>query len=169
MMHMSRLRKRRNVAVRRRPKSKSVTPASSRLTLHIVSRASGKPGIVLASRFLLQSCVTGASMSDGITPTKIPYNLTVSELAAVLEAALPPPDLMIIHHIGDMKMPHPPIEFNGFPPWQNTLTEFYRTHSDDCRFDPFISKSSAMPVLISETAFCRALDEYSGAEFRLGK
>lgn len=83
-------------------------------------------------------------------------------------------------------MPYPPIEFHGFPPWQNTLTEFQcvlpptslsgpdytknsRTHPDDGQFDPPCSQSPGSFVLISETTFCRALDEYSGAEFRLGR
>lgn len=40
------------------------------------------------------------------------------------KGGLPPPDFMIIHHIGNMVVPHPPIELHGFPPWQTTLTEF---------------------------------------------
>jgi dehydrodolichyl diphosphate syntase complex subunit NUS1 len=68
-----------------------------------------------------------------------------------------------------MKMPYPAIELHGFPPWQTTLTEFYRTHPDDAKFDPSRSGSLGTPELISETTFCRALDEYSGAEFRLGR
>ena len=104
MMHLSRLRKRRNVAVRRQPKSmfypvhllvvgyligagKGVSSVSSKLTLHIVSRASGKPAIVSASRSLLQSYVSGASMPDTM-PSRIPYNLTVSKLAMVLEGQI---------------------------------------------------------------------------------
>ncbi|KAF8560319.1 hypothetical protein OG21DRAFT_1402032 [Imleria badia] len=172
MVHLSRLRKRRNVAVRKQPKR--VYSASSRLTLHIVSRASGKPAIVSATRSLLRSCVSGASMSDGTMASKFPCNLTVSQLAVVLEAGLPSPDLMIIHHIGGMKMPYPPIEFHGFPPWQNNVIEFQCVWPadysvDDGHFDPSRSESLGTPVLISETAFCRALDEYSGAEFRLGR
>ncbi|KAF8140299.1 hypothetical protein EV363DRAFT_1206785 [Boletus edulis] len=167
MMHSSRLRKRRNVAVRRQPRG--VSSAFSHLTLHIVSRASGKPAIVSVSRSLLRSCISGASMSDGATHSIFPCNMTVAKLAIELEAGLPPPDLMIIHHIGGMKMPYPPIEFHGFPPWQNTLAEFHRTHPDDCHLDPSRPESLDTPVLISETAFRRALDEYSGADFRLGK
>jgi len=166
MMHVSRLRKRRNVAVRRQPKCVS---SSSKLTLHIVSRASGKPAIVAASRSLLQSYVSGASMTDDTMPSRFPFNLTVSKLAMVLEAGLPPPDFMIIHHIDGMKTPYPPIELHGFPPWQNTLTEFHRTHPDDGQFDPPRPELLGTPELITETAFCRALDEYSGAEFRLGR
>jgi len=160
MMHQSRLRKRRN-HVRRQPKSNGVPPGSSNLTLHIASRASGKPAIVSASRSLLQTRV------DDAVPGRITYKLTVAKLAMVLEVGLPPPDFMIIHHVGNMLVPHPPVELHGFPPWQTTLTEFHRTHPDDGQG---IGTSSVCgPELISETAFCRALDEYSRAEFRLGK
>lgn len=58
---------------------------SGNLTLHIVSRASGKPAIVAATRSLLQGHVRGASMSDDTMPSRIQYGLTVSELATVLE------------------------------------------------------------------------------------
>jgi dehydrodolichyl diphosphate syntase complex subunit NUS1 len=88
MVHLSRLRKRRNVAVRRQPKRKGVSSASSKLTLHVVSRASGKPAIVSASRSLLQSYVSGASMPDDTMPSRFPYNLTVSKLAMVLEGQI---------------------------------------------------------------------------------
>ncbi|KAF8547465.1 hypothetical protein OG21DRAFT_916283 [Imleria badia] len=125
-LHLSGLRKRRNIAVRRQPKGISST--SSNLTLYIASSASGKPAIASASRSLLQSYVLGTSMSDDTMPSKSPYKLEISELAKVLEAGLPPPDFIIIHHIHDMKMPYlpmyPPIEFRGFPPWQINLAEF---------------------------------------------
>ncbi|KAF8547844.1 hypothetical protein OG21DRAFT_1516939 [Imleria badia] len=170
-LHLSGLRKRRNVGVRRQP-SKGVSSASSKLTLYIASSASGKPAIASASRSLLQRCVGGASMLDGSMPSKFPYKLKISELGKVLESGLPPPDFIIIHDIHGMKMPylHPPIEFHGFPPWQINIAEFHRTDPDDGHErDPTRSESPGTPQLISETAFRRALDEYSRAEFRLGR
>ncbi|KAG9314325.1 hypothetical protein JVU11DRAFT_5116 [Chiua virens] len=78
-----------------------------------------------------------------------------------------------------MKMPYPPIELHGFPPWQVTLTEFQCVwlasfppgpdYIKNSRTDPNDNKECEPPGLISETAFCRALDEYAGAEFRLGR
>ena len=52
-----------------------------------MSRASGKPAIVSATRSLLRSCVGRASMLDG-TVSRFPCNLTVSKLAAVLEGQI---------------------------------------------------------------------------------
>ncbi|KIJ21795.1 hypothetical protein PAXINDRAFT_63319 [Paxillus involutus ATCC 200175] len=162
------VRKRRNVAVRRRPKRAG--SISSNLTLHLISRDSAKPAVASASRSLLDSYVNGVAMSGVAQPSGCDYNLSIAELDSMLEAGLPPPDFMIIHHIGGMKMPCPPLELHGFPPWQITLTEFHRTHLDDsqeCRPSSFKSLRNA--VLISERAFCHALDEYAGAQFRLGR
>ncbi|KAF9237320.1 hypothetical protein BU15DRAFT_48728 [Melanogaster broomeanus] len=167
MESSARVHKRRNVAVRRRPKTTSV---STTLTLHLISRDSAKPAIASASRSLLGGCVNSVMMSRTTMPSGIDYSLSIAELGSMLEAGLPPPDFMIIHHVGGMKTPCPPLELHGFPPWQITLTEIHRTLPDDSReYGPSSSKSHRTAALISETAFCRALDEYAEARFRLGR
>ncbi|KAF9229238.1 hypothetical protein BS17DRAFT_689552 [Gyrodon lividus] len=174
MKSSTRIHKRRNVAVRRRLKSDSGQEAASvfsNLTVHLISRDSAKPAVASASRSLLDSYLGGIMMSGVTKPSGCDYNLSIAELDSVLEgeldlsvqSGLPPPDFMIIHHVGDMKLPCPPLELHGFPPWQITLTEFHQ----ECT--PSSSKSRRNVVLISETAFCRALDEYAEAQFRLGR
>ena len=58
------------------------------LTLHIVTRASGKPAIVTASRSLLQACVDDALTSNDTVPGRITCNLTTAKLAKVLEGKI---------------------------------------------------------------------------------
>ncbi|KAH7883543.1 hypothetical protein F5I97DRAFT_1958405 [Phlebopus sp. FC_14] len=168
-MHGSATRshKRRNVAVRPKGECAVVSSTSGKLTLHFASRASGKPAIASASRSLLENYVRRSIMS-GVTPNGVDYSLDSNELRPVLEGALPQPDFMIVHHVNGLKIPYPPFELHGFPPWQITLTEFHRTHPTDMQA-PGLLESTSLCTLISETAFCRALDEYAGAQFRLGK
>jgi dehydrodolichyl diphosphate syntase complex subunit NUS1 len=98
------VRKRRNVAVRRRPKSeccpsklarvfnrssgKGAGSISSNLTLHLISRDSAKPAVASASRSLLDSYVNGVAMSGVAQPSGCDYNLSIAELDSMLEGEL---------------------------------------------------------------------------------
>ncbi|KAL4070903.1 hypothetical protein J3A83DRAFT_4188803 [Scleroderma citrinum] len=160
-----RLHKRRNVAVRRR-QSKQHVPHDNDLTLHIVSRDSAKPAIAHVARSLLKNYVQDRTSARQTHPLSYEYQLSTPQLASVLQGGLPPPDLMVVHSLAPPQLVSQPLELCGFPPWQIMLTEFHYTHPEDL----IESKPSPRnPILISETAFCRALDEYAGAQFRLGK
>ncbi|KAG2159814.1 uncharacterized protein EDB93DRAFT_1112058 [Suillus bovinus] len=150
-------RRPREVAVRRRAHHKH--SHCDPLTLHIISRSASKAAIASAARFLLDEEVRRRQNSQDLDHVKA-YELPISELNSMLEGGLPSPDFMIIHHIRSQDSP-PPLELHGFPPWQIALTEIHRTIARDVA--PLISN------VITEEAFCRALDEYAGAQFRLGR
>lgn len=153
----------RKVAVRRRAhhKRSSYNP----LTLHIISRSASKAAIASAARFLLDEEFRRRQNSHDLDHVKT-YELPVSELNSMLEGGLPSPDFMIVHHVHPQD-PHPPLELHGFPPWQIALTEIHRTIAHDIA--PLKHPNKSIPNLITEEAFCRALDEYAGAQFRLGR
>ncbi|KAI6133029.1 hypothetical protein EDD16DRAFT_988 [Pisolithus croceorrhizus] len=159
-----RLHRRRHVAIRRRPKKDSASEMGN-LTIYIASRSLGKPAIARVARSLLQNHVQNRSTGVGENDV---FQLSDSELGPLLEGYLPPPDLMIVHSIGKTKSPPPPLELHGFPPWQIMLTEFYYScPGEESNLSDI--ELPRTPALISETAFCRALDEYGGAQFRLGR
>lgn len=147
----------REVAVRRRAHHKP-----SPLTLHIISRSASKAAIVSTAHFLLGEEFRRRQNSHDLDHVKA-YELPISELNSILEGGLPSPDFMIVHHVHPQDPP-PPLELHGFPPWQIALTEIHRTVVDDVAL-----LEHPKPSLITEEAFCRALDEYAGAQFRLGR
>lgn len=148
----------REVAVRRRAHHKH-SPCNP-LTLHIISRSASKAAIASAARFLLDEELRRRQNSYDVDHVG-GYELPIPELNSILEGGLPSPDLMIVHHMCPQDPP-PPLELHGFPPWQIALTEIHRTIAHD-------AASLQRPSLITENAFCRALDEYAGARFRLGR
>lgn len=148
----------REVAVRRRAHHKH---SHNPLTLHIVSRSASKAAIASAARFLLDEEVCRRQNSQDLDHVKA-YELPISELNSILEGGLPSADFMIVHDVHPQDPP-PPLELHGFPPWQMALTEIHRTIVHD------VAPNNAMASLITEEAFCRALDEYAGAQIRLGR
>ncbi|KAG2120834.1 uncharacterized protein F5147DRAFT_663436 [Suillus discolor] len=148
----------REVAVRRRAHHKH---SHNPLTLHIISRSASKAAIASAARFLSDEEVCRRQNSQDLDHVKA-YELPISELNSILEGGLPSPDFMIVHDV-HLQDPPPPLELHGFPPWQMALTEIHRTIAHD------VAPNNPMASLITEEAFCRALDEYAGAQFRLGR
>ncbi|KAG2061795.1 hypothetical protein BDR06DRAFT_945829 [Suillus hirtellus] len=148
----------REVAVRRRAHHKH---SHNPLTLHIISRSASKAAIASAARFLLDQEVCRRQNGQDLDHVKT-YELPISELNSILEGGLPSPDFMIVHDVHPQDLP-PPLELHGFPPWQMALTEIHRTIVHD------VGPRNPMASLITEEAFCRALDEYAGAQFRLGR
>ncbi|KAG1769174.1 hypothetical protein EDD22DRAFT_869671 [Suillus occidentalis] len=148
----------REVAVRRRAHHKQ--SHCNPLTLHIISRSASKAAIASAARFLLDEELRRRQKSYDVDHVG-GYELPIPELNSILEGGLPSPDLMIVHHVCPQD-PSPPLELHGFPPWQIALTEIHRTNAHD-------AASLQRPSLITEHGFCRALDEYAGAQFRLGR
>ncbi|KAG1757624.1 hypothetical protein EDB19DRAFT_1658253 [Suillus lakei] len=140
----------REVAVRRRAHHKR-SPYNP-LTLHIISRSASKAAIASAARSLLDE--EFRKRQEHIT-----YLTSVS-------GGLPSPDFMIVHHVYPQD-PQPPLELHGFPPWQIALTEIHQTIIHDVA--PLKHIHDSMQILITKEAFCRALDEYAGAQFRLGR
>ncbi|KAG2154795.1 hypothetical protein DEU56DRAFT_770364 [Suillus clintonianus] len=153
----------REVAVRRRVHHKH-SPYNP-LTLHIISRSASKAAIASAARFLLDEEFRRRQNSHDLDNVKA-YELPISDLNSILEGGLPSPDFMIVHHVYPQN-PQPPLELHGFPPWQIALTEIHRTITHDVA--PLKYSYNSMPFMITEEAFCRALDEYAGAQFRLGR
>lgn len=165
----ARLHKRRNVAVRRRQKRQPL-PHSNNPTLYVASRDSAKPAIAYAARSLLKYYVCDGSSAQQTHPLRDGFQLSSPELGAALQGSLPPPDLMVVHSLVQTALAVPPLELCGFPPWQIMLTELHHTDSEDLiKSKPSGRRLPCSPVLISETAFRRALDQYSGAQFRLGR
>jgi dehydrodolichyl diphosphate syntase complex subunit NUS1 len=136
------------------------------LTLHIISRSASKAAIASAARFLLDEEIRRRQNSHDVDHVRA-YELPIHELNSILEGGLPSPDFMIVHHVRPQD-PLPPLELHGFPPWQIALTEIHRTTiAHDVA--PLKYRNNSIPSLITEEAFCRALDEYAGAQFRLGR
>lgn len=90
---------------------------------------------------------------------------------------------MIVHQISTSYNDRTPLELYGFPPWQMRLTEilsvlnwqlrtsiiladnFWRSYN---RYPQSVwSRSSELPL--GEKEFRAALDEFAGAQMRLGK
>ncbi|KAI0068242.1 hypothetical protein BV25DRAFT_544287 [Artomyces pyxidatus] len=141
--------------------------------LHLISRDSGKPAIASAANYYLRVAAGTypMKMSD---PDEGPFNLSVKELQLVIEGehGLPPPDLLIVHHVTTPPRQRPPLELYGFPPWQARLTEIYHDGYSGLRrrcLWPILDVFRSPCILPSEVEFRRALDEYANAEFRLGK
>lgn len=153
----------REVAVRRRAHHKR-SPYNP-LTLHIISRSASKAAIASAARSLLDEEFRKRQNSHDLERVKT-YELPISELNSILEGGLPSPDFMIVHHVYPQD-PQPPLELHGFPPWQIALTEIHQTIIHDVA--PLKHIHDSMQILITKEAFCRALDEYAGAQFRLGR
>lgn len=153
----------REAAVRRRAHDKH--PPCNPLTLHIISRSASKAVIASVARFLLDEESRRLQNRHDLDHVKA-YELPISKLNSILEGGLPSPDFMIVHHVHP-RDPLPPLELHGFPPWQIALTEIHRTIAHDVA--PLKYPNNSMPSLITEEGFCRALDEYAGARFRLGR
>ncbi|TCD69929.1 hypothetical protein EIP91_005753 [Steccherinum ochraceum] len=153
----------RNIVKRRKPNSSERKPEIQPITLHLISRSTGKPAVAKVAQHFLQ-------IHAQSKPHALDLSITLEDVGTCLEGerGLPPPDLMIVH---DMRphTRHRPLELHGFPPWQVRLTEFYQTRPDPlpttCREDEVGSSSS----ILAESEFRRALDEFSTAEMRLGK
>ncbi|KAH7916397.1 hypothetical protein BJ138DRAFT_467827 [Hygrophoropsis aurantiaca] len=154
--------KRRNIAVRKRSPRKE--PQAKQLTLHLISHESSKPAINSVAQALIQKEILKRKSALATSD----YELSVPELNAILEGGLPSPEFIIIHHISPIRCPRPPLKLHGYPPWQITLSEMHRTHIDTPTTWSSLF-SSPKVILLDETAFCRALDEFSGAQMRLGK
>ncbi|KAI0304694.1 hypothetical protein BC826DRAFT_977768 [Russula brevipes] len=151
-------------------------PSSSEpFTLHLVSRDTGKPTIAaLADSFLRRA-------RDGLHRNSVPmdknaevFQISVPDLQAMLEGdgGYGPPDLMIVHNVTVPRRQSIPLELYSFPPWQVRLTEIH--HNGFSRFRDRWMRTKLRGraktwIMLSELDFRRALDEYSSAEFRLGK
>ncbi|TFY72845.1 hypothetical protein EVG20_g138 [Dentipellis fragilis] len=143
----------------------------STLSFHFISRDSGKPAIAAAATTLRRN-ETFLKLADQEYGDL--FQLTVSDLQDLVEGdhGFPPPDLMVVHHLTPRKQPPTPLELHGFPPWQIRLSEIY--HNDLVGFQwPFLSYTKGRArkpySVFTEQDFCAALDQYAGAEMRLGK
>ncbi|KAI1797951.1 hypothetical protein LXA43DRAFT_982766 [Ganoderma leucocontextum] len=154
------------VAKRRRVNRNEEKVEESPFTLHIISYKSGKPAIAAATATLLHDA-RDTKISEFVSTTSM--RPAIQQLNDILEGeyGFPSPDLMIVHRKPPAGQLRSPVESAGFPPWQLHLTEIYwttypRTNSWWPRTLPEVSS-------IEEVEFRRALDEYAGAQMRLGK
>ncbi|KZT02646.1 uncharacterized protein LAESUDRAFT_661349 [Laetiporus sulphureus 93-53] len=159
------LRHRRSEHVGREP---TVAP----LTVHILSRQSGKPAISQVASALLHKRRTDLRESCPPAASDEFPMFTERDLNDILEGkeGFPSPELMIIYRISP-RTARMPLELHGFPPWQIRLTEFYFDELPNKWrwWRPSESGASGAGQPLQETTFRRALDDFAAAEMRLGK
>ncbi|KPV74071.1 uncharacterized protein RHOBADRAFT_54632 [Rhodotorula graminis WP1] len=130
-----------------RPSSPIPSAAPSTPTLHLLSRAAGRPRLArLAAR--LAASGTGGTGGEGKKG-----ELTAEEVAGAIDALpLGEPDLLLV--LGGSY-----LRLLGFPPWQLRLTELHHH-----------SHPTWLPAVEVQYAHLRAaLDTYGRAEMRLGR
>jgi len=130
------------------------------ITIHVVSRSSGKP-VVARVAHVMANDQKWQQQRVGI-----------QDLNAILEGerGLPSPDFMIVYNIfPSSRRRKRPLELHGFPPWQITLTEFHDCSEYSPLSWPWMGSPLPEPEPLSEINFRRGLDEFSGAQMRFGK
>lgn len=130
------------------------------ITIHVVSRASGKPVVARAANVLVHD------------PKWQQQQMGIGDLDSILEGGrgLPSPDFMIIYNIfPSLRRRKQPLELYGFPPWQITLTEFHDCSEYFPLSWPWVGASSRDPEPLSEISFRRGLDGFAEAQMRFGK
>jgi len=149
--------------------------SSETFTLHIVSRDTGKPAIAAVADSLFRTAASGLRRNPApVAGDAELFKFSVSDMQNILEGdrGYGPPDLMIVHNVTIPKRQSAPLELYSFPPWQVRLTEIHYNGFSGLR-DRWMSARlrtrSKTWIMLSELDFRRALDEYSTAEFRLGK
>jgi len=163
--HAKRWRNTRNMVKRRKHSRTDSKSETHPITLHLISRMTGKPAVAKVAQHYLRLQAHSVTKPDALDFPSI------DDLSTCLEGehGLPPPDLMIVHDMsasGQKKT----LELHAFPPWQMRLTEFQQTRSErrhpreDSGVDGQYSHS-----MMNESHFRRALDEFSCAEMRLGR
>lgn len=165
-----RKRGRNRSAIQRRRMSGPST--SDIFKLQLLSRDTGKPTIAAVADSLLRNAAHRSSRKAAEEVKE--FDVSISDLEAILEGArgYTGPDLMIVHHVTVPRRQCPPLELHSFPPWQVRLTEIYHngfTGFWDRWTRAKVFRRAKTWTLLSEIDVRRALDEYSGAEFRLGK
>jgi len=159
---------------RRQSHRKDLNTLAKPLTLQLVSRDSGKPAIAAVASSIRQSGLQTSYIKSTKADGSSLFQLSVNDLQCILEGThgLCSPDLLIIHHVTPVERQKLPLELYGFPPWQVRLTEIYHNgyRSPQWRW-PWASKDRLRSscVLLNEVEFRKALDEFAGAEIRLGK
>ncbi|CAL1695669.1 unnamed protein product [Somion occarium] len=152
-----RRRDQRGVVKRRNSSKKQTNSSISPVTLHLISRESGKPAIASVANSLFQT--HQRSERDDL-------NYSINDITSILEGELgfPEPDLMIVHQVSPSH-PRKPLELYGFPPWQIRLTEIRHTR------DRSLSKwwNAQNPQFLDEIDFREALDAFDSAEMRVGR
>jgi len=160
-------------AVRHRRSARKESCASP-LTLHLVSRQSGKPAISRAVNDIIRKQLKKTSRK-GPNGVQLDCRSALFEdtLNELLEGpdGFPPPDLMLVHRIS-AECADLPMELYGFPPWQIRLTEFHYSRHSETYWAPWkrhIDDAHCALKPLEEIEFRRALDEFAAAEMRLGK
>ncbi|KAJ8702540.1 hypothetical protein PTI98_001247 [Pleurotus ostreatus] len=137
------------------------------LQIKIISRQSSKGTLAAAARSMaarrhkLQSILRD--------PTPQDFCISIEDLNLLLEGeeGFTSPDLMLLHSLKPPIAPVPPPELLGFPPWQIRLTEISYFPTPILGLGPCSGGPQALTL--DERTFRAALDEFSGAQMRLGK
>ncbi|KAF9787178.1 hypothetical protein BJ322DRAFT_705903 [Thelephora terrestris] len=130
------------------------------ITIHVVSRSSGKPVVARAAHVMAND------------QKRQQRRVAIQDLNAILEGdrGLPSPDFMIVYNTSPSSHRRKrPLELYGFPPWQITLTEFHYCNEYSPLSWPWAGLSSRKPEPLNEINFRRGLDEFSEAQMRFGK
>jgi len=138
--------------------------------VQLACSASGKRSIVSVANGLLRA--QQHNVEPGQDSEK--FHISVNDLQYILEGevGLKAPDLMIVHHVTYPKYQRSPVELHAFPPWQIRLSEIFHDASQWSLRSQLLRDSVGIGFshsVITEARFCDALDEYSKAEFRVGK
>ncbi|EJF66768.1 hypothetical protein DICSQDRAFT_75790 [Dichomitus squalens LYAD-421 SS1] len=156
----------RTTSKRRRVNRNDEKAGETPLVLHVVSYKSSKPAIAAATDTLLHD-FRKTKVAEFVFTTSA--RLAIQQLHEILEGeyGFPSPDLMIVHRKPPAGQLRSPVEVTGFPPWQMHLTEIHWTTYP--RFGTWWTREASEQSSIEEVEFRRALDEYAGAQMRLGK
>ncbi|KAN0134910.1 hypothetical protein V8E53_007284 [Lactarius tabidus] len=145
---------------------------SESFILQFVSRDTGKPTIAAVADSLLRSIAHQPPRR--VKDEAEEFSVSILDIETILEGArgYKAPDLTIVHHVTVPRRQCPPLELHSFPPWQLRLTEIYHNGFSgfwDRWLRAKVFQRDKTWMLLSELDVRRALDEYSSAEFRLGK
>ncbi|KAI0695166.1 hypothetical protein BC835DRAFT_1347882 [Cytidiella melzeri] len=155
-------------AVKRRVSRKNSDTTNSSFTIHVISRESGKTALAEVANSLARQ-----HSRNSLQTKPEDFRLSINELSSLVEGenGFPSPDLMLIHHVTPCKQPKNVSELFGFPPWQISLTELHYSiyPSSWWTRSLFEPRRTDTYIPLRESDICRALDQYAGAEQRLGK
>lgn len=150
----------RGVKQRRKTLLNPVKTKADEITVHVVSRSSGKPAVARAAHVMANDLEWQQQ------------KIGVQDLNAILEGdrGLPSPDLLIQYNVfPSLRQRRQPLELYGFPPWQITLTEFHDCNEYLPLSWSWTAPSAHNPEPLSEINFRRGLDEFAYAQMRFGK
>ncbi|KAI0815043.1 hypothetical protein BC629DRAFT_1468908 [Irpex lacteus] len=154
--------------VKRRTSRKDSESTASPFVVDVVSRESGKVAMAEVASALARNHDRSSSHANPAED----FKLSIRELKSLMESenGFPSPDLMLVHHTTLYKQPKAVLELFGFSPWHISLTEYYYSLYPSSWWTYLSTrKHTDTYIPLQETDLRRALDQFAGAEMRLGK